>query len=253
MYLLDHPVLVFLFSLITLRLSASLGTYLIHRRKSLEADEREDLGVIVAAALTLLGLIIGFTFSMALSRYDQRKNYEEEEANAIGTEYLRVNLLPSADAAKLHELLRAYLDQRIAFYETHEDAKIAPINAETARLQGELWAIVENATRANPTPVTALITAGMNDVLNTQGYTQAAWWNRIPLAAWFLMFAMAGACNVLLGFISRRPYGRANRYFVMPLIVAIAFFLIADIDSPSRGVIRVHPQNLHALANSLRP
>lgn len=251
MYLLDHPVIVFLVSLILLRISAYIGTYILQRRESLDAADREDLNVIVAAALTLLGLIIGFTFSMAVSRYDQRKNYEEEEANAIGTEYLRVNLLQPADAAKLHQLLREYLDERIAYYETHDIAKLAQINAETGRRQGELWAVVENGARANPTPVMALVVSGMNDVLNTQGYTQAAWWNRIPFAAWCLMFAIAIACNGLIGFTSHRVQGRAPRYYVLPMIVAIAFFLIADIDSPSRGVIRVHPQNLQALAKSL--
>lgn len=253
MYFLNHPVLVFIVVLILLRLSARFGTFLQHNRPPLDADTREDLGVIMAAALTLLGLIIGFTFSMAVTRYDQRKNYEEEEANAIGTEYLRVNLLPPADAAKLHHSLREYLDQRMAFYEAHENSKLAQINAETGRLQGELWSTVENAARSNPTPPMALVVSGMNDVLNRQGYTQAAWWNRIPLAAWSLMFAIAIACNCLVGFTSHRVEEKAPRYFVLPFIVAISFFLIADIDSPSRGVIRVHPQNLQALAKSLQP
>ncbi|HUI50861.1 MAG TPA: hypothetical protein VLX60_03700 [Terriglobales bacterium] len=253
MYLLNHPVLIFIVSLIVLRLSAYFGTFLLHRREPLEADEREDLGVIVAAALTLLGLIIGFTFSMAVTRYDQRKNYEEEEANAIGTEYLRVNLLPAADASTLHQTLRAYLDQRIAFYEAHDDAKKVQIDAETSRLQSELWTVVENDARANPTPVMAAVVTGMNDVLNRQGYTQASWWNRIPAAAWGLMFAIAIACNALVGFTSRRTEAKSHRYFVLPFIVAISFFLIADIDSPRRGVIRVHPQNLESLAKSLQP
>lgn len=252
MIVLDHPVLVFLISLIILRLSAQLGTLVLKKHAALDNDTREDLSVIVAAALTLLGLIIGFTFSMAVTRYDQRKNYEEEEANAIGTEYLRVNLLPTADAGKLHQLLRSYLDQRIAYYETHDDEKVRQINAETTRLQGELWGVVENEARANPTQVVALAVSGMNDVLNTQGYTQAAWWNRIPLAAWCLMFAIAIACNALVGFTSRHAEKGAVRYFILPLIVAISFFLIADIDSPSRGVILVHPQNLRALAQSLQ-
>ena len=64
---------------------------------------REDFGFILAATLTLLGLIIGFSFSMATSRYDQRKNYEEAEANAIGTEYVRADLLPAADAATVRD------------------------------------------------------------------------------------------------------------------------------------------------------
>jgi hypothetical protein len=253
MFVLDHPLLVFLLTLLLLRLSVFFGMYFLKRHKPLESAEREDLGVIVAAALTLLGLIIGFTFSMAVTRYDQRKNYEEEEANAIGTEYLRVNLLPSGDAARLHQTLRGYLDQRMAFYGARDKRALVQINAETARLQGELWSVTESAARANPTPLTALAVSGMNDVLNTQGYTQAAWWNRIPPAAWLLMFTIAIACNMLLGFTSHMVDEKAPRYFVLPVIVAISFFLIADIDSPSHGIIRVHPQNLEALVKSIHP
>ena len=253
LYVLDHPVVVFVVTLIILRLAARFGSYLLSRRAPMEDKEHDDLGVILAAALTLLGLIIGFTFSMAVTRYDQRKNYEEEEANAIGTEYLRVNLLPSADTARIHQTLREYLDQRIAFYQNRDDAKLPQINAETSRLQAELWSEVEASGRANPTPVVSLAVAGMNDVLNREGYTQAAWWNRIPIAAWCLMFAIAIVCNGLIGYTSHKLDGKARRYTVFPLITAISFFLIADIDSPSRGVIRVHPQNLEALAQSLHP
>ena len=70
-----------------------------------KTSEREDFGVVQAATLTLLGLIIGFSFSMAIGRYDQRKNYEEAEANAIGTEYVRAGLLPAADATKVRAQL----------------------------------------------------------------------------------------------------------------------------------------------------
>ena len=99
-----------------LSLSALIGASFLMRQRKLEEDIREDFGVILAATLTLLGLIIGFSFSMAMSRYDQRKNYEAAEANAIGTEYVRADLLPASDAAKVRALLRDYLDQRVLFY-----------------------------------------------------------------------------------------------------------------------------------------
>ncbi len=99
-------------------------------------DVHEDLGVISTATLTLLGLIIGFTFSMAISRYDQRKNYEEQEANAIGTEYVRADLLPPADATRVRGLLKAYLDQRILFYRTTNEEHLQQIDAYTGILQG---------------------------------------------------------------------------------------------------------------------
>ncbi len=95
----QYPLLVFVLSFIALWLSAWIGWWFRRRQGTLDEELREDFGFILAATLTLLGLIIGFSFSMATSRYDQRKNYEEAEANAIGTEYVRADLLPAADAA----------------------------------------------------------------------------------------------------------------------------------------------------------
>ena len=196
----NYPLLVFVLSFFVLWLSARIGAFFLRRQRKLEEDIREDFGVILAATLTLLGLIIGFSFSMAISRYDQRKNYEEAEANAIGTEYVRADLLPAADAAKVRALLRNYLDQRVLFYMTRDEQQIRQINARTAQLQTELWSAVLAPAAAQPTPMVALAVSGMNDVLNSQGYTQAAWWNRIPIAAWGLMAAIAICCNVLVGY-----------------------------------------------------
>jgi hypothetical protein len=90
----------------------------------------------------------------------------------------------------------------------------------------------------------------MNDVLNSQGYTQAAWRNRIPEAAWILMVAIALCCCALIGYSAHAA--RPSLLVILPLILSIAFFLVAEIDSPRHGVIRVHPQNLVSLAQSLR-
>jgi len=157
---------------------------------------------------------------------------------------VRADLLPANDASKVRELLRRYTDQRVLFYTTRDLQKIAKINADTAELQTQMWLAVRPAAAA-PTPLLALAVSGMNDVLNSQGYTQAAWWNRIPGAAWLLMLAIAICSNFLLG------YGAHQRTFiVVPLAVAISFFLISDIDSPRGGEILVVPQNLIALSQS---
>jgi hypothetical protein len=248
----DTPLLVFALSFVVLWASAWIGASVLRRRRKLEENVREDFGVILAATLTLLGLIIGFSFSMAISRYDQRKNYEEAEANAIGTEYVRADLLPAADAAKVRALLRDYLDQRVLFYLTRDTQQIPQINARTAQLQTELWSAVLAPAAALPTPMVALAVSGMNDVLNSQGYTQAAWWNRIPMAAWGLMAAIAVCCNGLVGYGARNVKAEGILRLILPLVVSISFFLIADIDSPRGGVIRVNPQNLVSLVDSLR-
>jgi hypothetical protein len=187
---------------------------------------------------------------MAISRYDQRKNYEEAEANAIGTEYVRADLLPSLDAVRVRTLLRNYLDQRIRFYETRDEDELRQINIATARLQTELWLAAQAPATAQPTPVIALAVSGMNDVLNSQGYTQAAWWNRIPTAAWILMVVIAVCSNLLIGYGVRRAE-KVILFLALPFVVSIAFFLIGDIDSPRRGIIQVHPQNLQSLSESL--
>ena len=245
------PFLVFLVSFVVLALSVRLGA-LLRKRKPIDEDLRQDLDLILAATLTLLGLIIGFSFSMAISRYDQRKNYEEAEANAIGTEYVRADLLPGPDAAKVRALLRDYLGQRVLFYQSRDEYALQKINDFTSQLQNELWSAVRVPTVANPTPVIALAVSGMSDVLNSQGYTQAAWWNRIPLAAWALMAAIAICSSVLVGYAARSARAGVIEWLVLPLVLSISFLLIADIDSPRRGVIRVHPQNLISLAQSLR-
>ena len=214
-------------------------------------DEREDFGVVQAATLTLLALIIGFSFSMAISRYDLRKNYEEAEANAIGTEYVRVGLLPAADATTVRVQLTKYLDLRILFYRTRWQGELQRINAGTAQLQDQMWSAVQAPALAQPTPVMALVVSGMNDVLNSQGYTQAAWWNRIPTSAWGLMMAIAICCNLLVGYGARGAKAQSSLLFVLPLVVSIAFFLISDIDSPRGGLIHVVPQNLVSLSQSL--
>ena len=164
-----YPVLVFVVAFALLSLASMAGAWLRRRYPDITDEHKDDLGVILAATLTLLALIIGFSFSMATERYDQRKNFEEAEANAIGTELLRADLLPPGDAARVRKLLGDYLDQRVLFYINKDDAERARIDQRTSQLQGELWAAVRGPVAAQQTPVTALAVAGMNDVLNSQG------------------------------------------------------------------------------------
>jgi hypothetical protein len=91
----------------------------------------------------------------------------------------------------------------------------------------------------------------MNDVLNSQGYAQAAWWNRIPAPAWALMTAIAVCANILVGFGARNFRKNVGLFMIFPFITSVSFFLIADIDSPRGGVIRIEAHNLHALKQSL--
>jgi hypothetical protein len=250
MYTFDSPFVVLAVTLLAQWLAAYAGDVLRKKMRPLREEERADFDLVRTAALTLLGLIIGFSFAMAVARYDQRKNYEEAEANAIGTEYVRADFLPPEGAARVRELLRRYVDQRVAFYLSRDEGHIGQINADTEKLQAELWSAIVRAVTPKQTAVEALVVSGMNDVLNSQGYTQAAWWNRIPVTAWGLMGLIAVSCNLLFGYGERRTSALA---LVLPLIISISFFLIADIDSPRAGVIRVAPQNLIALSQTMKP
>ncbi len=232
-------------------LTAFIGERFSRRARLADEDARTDFGTVQSASLTLLALIIGFSLSMAVGRYDQRKNYEEEEANAIGTEYIRADLLSAPQAEQMRTALKQYLQQRILFYTERDDAALAGIDQQTARLQDAIWQAAREGVKSGPNPVSALAVAGANDVINTQGYTQAAWWNRIPRAAWALMILLGLFCSFLVGYGARGSKAKGWLLAVMPLTVALSFMLIADIDSPRAGIIRVVPQNLHSLAASL--
>lgn len=250
-FLIDHPAGVFVITVAAMWLAGRLGVFLSRWHRPEQPDVREAFNIVQGATLTLLGLIIGFTFSMAISRYDQRKNYEEAEANAIGTEYVRLDLLAPADASKARPLLVSYLQQRIQFYETRDQSQLRSVNARVNELQASLWNTVIAPANDRPSPITALVVSGMNDVLNSQGYTQAAWWNRIPVSAWMLLAAIALGCNMLVSIGSSKIVNEPALMWVLPLIIAIAFGLIADIDSPRGGLIHVVPQNLQATLDSL--
>jgi hypothetical protein len=250
-HLTDHPLAVWALSFVLMWIAARIGWAFQKVRHSLDKELREDFTLILGSALTLLGLVIGFSFAISAGRYDQRKNYEEAEANAIGTEFLRADLLPEADGGRVRGLLKQYLDERILYYSANEE-DVEEINAKTASMQDQLWGAILPATKANVSPVTALVVSGMNDVLNSQGYTQSAWWYRLPTAAWALMILIAVGCNLMVGYGSPETARASKLLFILPLLISIAFLLIADIDSPRRGIIRVHPQNLISLTDSLR-
>jgi hypothetical protein len=140
----------------------------------------------------------------------------------------------------------------VEFYHTHTRTERAVIESQTAQTQLNLWSAIKAPVAAQPTALTALVASGMNDVLNSQSYAQAALWNRLPAAAWALLGLIAILSNFLMGFGARSLLSRSVIFLlVLPLVVSIALFLIADIDSPRGGVIQVVPQNLQSLAQAM--
>ena len=246
----DNPFAVFSVAFIAQVIAAYAGDLLRKRTHSFKQGERHDFNTVQSGTMVLLGLIIGFSFSMAVTRYDQRKSLEEAEANAIGTMYLRADLLQGDSGSRTRELLRKYIALRVAFYQEGDSRRLSEIGEQTASIQNALWSEVVSTGAASPSPVTALAVSGTNDVINAQGYTQAAWWNRIPVGAWAMMALMAISSNLLVGYGERR---KGELFlFVLPAIVSLSFFVIADLDSPRGGVIHVSPQNLLAASQAMK-
>lgn len=231
---------------------AWLGANIAARNPPRTEEARTDYKVILSASLTLLGLLIGFSFSMAINRYDHRNSAEEVEADAIDTAYLRAELLPPEAAARARTVLKSYLEARISFYTERDLGRVREMHIQALGMQQQLWSEVRAAAAAQPTATLAGVVAAINDVVNSRNDTQAAWENRIPGAAWALMLVIAMLCNAMVGYAA--PSLKPHRLILalLPLVLSIAFALIADIDSPRGGLIHVEPQNLLYLAASMR-
>jgi len=246
-YLVDRPWPVLAVSIAVLWLAAWVGANALRSRAAEDAAS-VYYDIILGATLTLLSLIIGFTFSMAIGHYDQRKSSESAEANAIRTAYLRADLLPPAAGSSLRTQIGKYLEQRILFYEATDQSEVVPINARTDQLQADLWSTVRAAGTSIP-----LIVVAVNDMLNARSSAEASWANRISLEAWTLMAAIAICGNTLVGYGARKFSPKTIPILILPpvFIISISLYLIDDIDSPRAGLIAVGPENLRVLADSL--
>jgi hypothetical protein len=246
-----HPAFLFVALLVLFVAAVAFGAYILRRVAPLPEEDREDFNIVQTATLTLLALLVGFSLSMAVGRYDQRKNLEESEANAIGTEYARADLANAAVSAKMKAGLVRYTELRLADFRTQDRQALERIRRDTAALQSELWRLATQVAQEQPTPIGALVVAGMNDVLNSQDYTEAARINRIPLGAWILMIVIALLGCVVQGYGTRGKLRRGLLITILPVTVALSLALIADIDSPRAGFIRVQPLDLARLLQSL--
>ena len=246
------PIPAFLVTFLGLGLAAWLAATRFGRRRAEAVRLGREFEVVQGATLTLLGLIVGFTFSMALDRYEQRKSLESDESAAISTAWLRADLLPAEDTQEVRALLPQYLDSRIAYFSTRLPSRTQAALASSRQLQVKMWTAVTAHALANPTSLTALAVSGIGDVVTSAGNSEAAWNNRIPGTAWLLMAAMAVFATVLVGIGLDEGHGFSRMLMVLPLVIATAFFLIADVESPRMGIIRVVPDNLVALSHLLR-
>jgi hypothetical protein len=211
-------------------------------------------GSIQASILGLLALLLGFTFSMAMQRYDSRSMALIEEANAIGTAALRVQLLPQHLQQEANHLIGSYIDLRIAAGKLditkHQERERD--NRMIAELQHKLWALAVQATNEDPRTYTVgAFISSLNAVIDTQGKRSALLRMHVPESVMLLLFIVLIASGGMMGYSS----GLSGKRIVLPvvlvsLLITLIVFLIIDLDRPRRGLIQVNQDTLLELKTS---
>ncbi len=238
-----HPVMFSLGVVLLLWAGTMLGGFLRARRQHVLADEVSTFKTLEGAVLALLGLLLGFTFSMGVSRYDQRKNLEIVEANDIQNLWFRTATLAEPLRSAERSLIRRYIPVRLDFLRAGTDeTRINACLAQTAALQQAMWrdASVYAATQRDP--ITAQFLSTLADSTSITENRTAAFENRIPVTAWGMLLFIAFSGSVLVG-VGIGTHSRALR-LVLPIVVAAALSLTLDLDSPRSGLIRVHQHSL---------
>jgi hypothetical protein len=201
------------------------------------------IGSLETAVFALLGLMIAFTFSGALSRLDARRAQIVDEANAMGTAYLRLDLVPASVQPKLREAFRAYVDSRIETYRRLPDIAAAKAELEhTQALQGEVWSQAIAAVRMPGSPPAAewLVLNALNDMFNFTTARTAATMMHPPVVIYAMLIGLALASALLAGY---QTAGEKAYDWVHQLgfagIVAFTVYVILDVEYPRLGFVRL--------------
>lgn len=255
----------------SLAVSLALGLFLgmllaieFGRRLGLKTrgdDQKTDntaAGLIDGAIFGLMGLLIAFTFSGAASRLDHRRDLVINEANAIGTAYLRLNLLPSENQPPLRELFKQYLDVRLEVFQKIPD--MAAVEASLVRannLQNQIWPMAVEACQASGSvPAATLLLSALNEMFDMATLrTATARVMHPPLVIFVMLFALALLSSFLAGYsMGNNPDTTRFHVFGFAAIIAITVYVILDIEYPRAGWIREDAvdQVLIELRNSMR-
>ncbi|MEO8613675.1 MAG: hypothetical protein ABI600_00920 [Luteolibacter sp.] len=234
---------------------AELGYRLGHiaRRKNAEAAEGHS-GAVQGAVLGLLGLLLGFSFAMAVGRYDSRRTLVVEEANSIGTTWLRADFLPSPHKEEVRDLLVRYTKLRIEKFAHAESREaMAPVRKEVAEIHHALWQQANDAAKAQPTPITASFITTLNETIDLDSCRMAALRNHVPGAVWLLLLIVAGCGSWASGYGSGTGGFRSSfSQLVFPILIGVVITLIVDIDRPQKGMIGVSQQPMQDLLESIQ-
>jgi len=200
------------------------------------------LGAVDGAVFGLMGLLVAFTFSGAAARFDARRQLIVEEANDIGTAYLRLDLLPPSAQPALRESFKRYVDSRLAVYRSMTDrgAALAEL-AESARLQREIWSQGVAACQAAESPATTtLLLSALNAMIDITTTRTMATQMHPPSIVFAMLFGLALASSLLAGY--GMAIGKARSWLHMigfAVVMAFAVYVILDLEFPRLGLIRV--------------
>ncbi len=209
------------------------------RRRSANQEDKPPLGEMVAATLGLVAFMLAFTFGLAASRFDLRRGIVLDEANAIGTTYLRTSLLPEPQRTESRRLLREYVALRVGSPDWQQQAEKV---ARSEVVHERLWAQAVAATERNQNPVLlALYFQTLNELIDLHAKrVTLSLRNRIPLAIWGALFFVACLGMVLMGYhAGLAETGRSLGVLALVLTFAAVMALIADLDRPREGLLQV--------------
>ncbi len=250
--LLDHPAAFLPVVVVILLLAGFAGLALrLWVPRLASSDHRHDLAAIQASVLGLLGLLLGFSFSMAVNRYDLRRQLEIDEANAIGTTWLRTANLDQPARTEARRLLRAYVPLRAHLFPSASNpAELAQNARDTDAIQTQLWTIASDAANLHPDPVHALVLATLNDSIDLSEKRTAALENRIPGIAWIMLLFISATASLLTGLsLTSRS---TLLLCILPVVVGAALTLILDLDTARSGFVQIQQQSMLRLEKQMQ-
>lgn len=242
--------------LLVLILSASEVGFRLGRKNGYATDEktRAQISVVEGALIGVLGLLLGFTMSMAVGRFEARRELVVDEANAIGTSWLRTQLLAESQGSEIASLLREYVDIRVQCADSGESIdKVRELRLEGQRLQSKFWSIAAAFGQTDLNPVkTSLLLQSLNQVIDLEATRWAALQNHVPSAVIYVNMMLAVMTALLVAY-SFGTTGVRHQMSMWSLAFAIIVVLgvIIDLDRPRRGFIRVSQQPLIELQRQL--
>jgi len=251
-FLLDEPWILFVIVCIALITASVLGYRLaFSTRINEDSHHHEHITGLREGLFIFLGLLLGFTVAMVLPRFEQRRDLVNEEAGAIETLILRTQILPEPERATIMGLLREYVVLREGFA---RDTLLnqAALNNEiqhTAALQEQLWQQVIAVTRDNENAVTASYMQSANNVFDIADKRLAIFEKRVPKTVWLIIFVVGAFQSFVTGYSLKRKFWLSMA--VTPVVVAMVMGLIADLDSPRSGLIRIDQTSMERLVNEV--